>query len=83
MPNGDDTQDLCCAIDLCCGGDDESAKRDAVAKLIKHQIGKPGPYTSQEAAAAVVDLFDLLPKHSIAALVGRLGKLARRFPYIG
>ncbi len=84
MANGDDTPDACCAISLCCGGDDDHKRIDALARLLAKEIGKPGPYTSHEAAAAIVEHWDLVPRSwGLAAFLLNAGRLARKFPYTG
>lgn len=84
MSNGDDTAEACCAIGLCCGGDDEHKRIDAMARLMVKGIGKPGPYTSHEAAAYFVEHWDSLPTSwGLGALVLKIGQIARKFPYTG
>lgn len=84
MANGDDTLEYCCIIQACCGGDDDHKRIETLAGVIKKQIGKPGPYTSHEVAAAIVEHFDIVPRsYGLGAMITRIAQLARRFPYTG
>ncbi len=84
MANGDDTLEYCCAASICCGGDDEHKRIEALAGIIKKGIGKPGPYTSAEVAAFIVEHFDLQPKSwGVGAALFKVATIARKFPYTG
>lgn len=83
MANGDDTQDYCCAIGLCCGGDDEQKRIHALAKILKDALGNE-PHTLPNVAEAIIEHFDLTPKSwGWGVLMRKIGSIARTFPYVG
>ena len=84
MSNGNDNAETCCIIGVCCGGDDDHKRIHALASVLKQELGTPGPYTSQEVAAALIAHWDLVPKSwGLRDLLLKTAKLARTFPYVG
>jgi hypothetical protein len=82
MANGDDTQDMCCAIGLCCGGDDDVKRRKAIHHIIKSHLGSEPP-TIDNIADVIIEVWDLTPKSwGWGVLMKKIGSVARTFPYV-
>lgn len=81
MANGDDTQEMCCAIGLCCGGDDDIKQRQAIRAQIKAHLGDLHP-TLDNIVEVIPDIWDLTPKSwGWGVLMRKIGSIARVFPY--
>lgn len=82
MSNGDDTADACCAIGLCCGGDDDQKQKAALVKILRAAL-QDQPHTLENVADALIEHFDLTPKSwGWGVLMRHIGVVARKNPYV-
>lgn len=74
MSNG---SEACCALGICCPP--ASAEQTAaLAKIITDDTDINGKLTAADAAACVLEHFDLAPKGTIQDFVKQIARLARK-----
>ncbi len=66
----------CCAIGVCCPPDSQS-RVDALAKIINDTAASDGRMTAEDAAACVLEHFDLANKGTLQPLLDDIAKMAR------
>lgn len=82
MSNGDDQQQVNCALEICCGGDDNAKQVKALAEILTKNLG-PGKHELKMVAASILHSFDLAEKGTLKPFKDSIAKLARGNPYVG
>lgn len=83
MSNGDDQQQVNCALEICCGGDDKDRQVKALTQILSKNLGGPGKHDIALVAASILHSFDLAEKGTLKPLKDSIAKLARGNPYVG
>ncbi len=80
----DDEQEVCCALNICCGGTNGKQQR-ALASWLRRRSGvqRVTPQDFEVIAAALLEGFDLAPKDSLVQLKQEIAAYAREYPYEG
>lgn len=82
MSNGDDQQQINCALEICCGGDDNAKQVKALTQILTKNLGG-GKHELEAVAASILHSFDLAEKGTLKPFKDSIAKLARGNPYIG
>ena len=74
MSNG---SEACCALGICCPPASQD-RISALAKIITDDTDLNGKLTAEDAAACVLEHFDLAPQGTLQPLLASVARLARK-----